>query len=79
MTRPGEVVEAAPAGAVVNLAVTSDATAAITIDELDGARLWPTLDGAREPEIIDLAPASAYVIDRRGAGFSRLRAFAKSV
>src|SRR5262245_9986323 len=39
-----------PHGAqIAAVAITDQADAAVTIDQLDGVRLWPTLDGTREP------------------------------
>lgn len=47
-------IEAPHGGAIVTLAVTPDGKAGVSVDELGGVRLWPTLDGASEPRIVDL-------------------------
>ncbi|MBL0213796.1 MAG: hypothetical protein IPQ07_07930 [Myxococcales bacterium] len=47
-------IEAPHGGAITTLAVTPDGAAAVSVDELGGVRLWPTLDGSVEPRIVDL-------------------------
>ncbi|CAN5765814.1 hypothetical protein BH11MYX3_BH11MYX3_18230 [soil metagenome] len=47
-------IEAPHGGAIATLAVTPDGKAAVSVDELGGVRLWPTLDGTSEPRIVDL-------------------------
>lgn len=39
-------------GAIERIAITDDATAAYTIDTFGQGRLWPTLDGTREPIVV---------------------------
>lgn len=65
-----KVIEAPHAGAIIELAITSDATAAITGDELGGIRLWPVLDGTVEPRIVELARSRVLAIGKRGANFA---------
>jgi hypothetical protein len=55
--RSRKAVEAPHAGTIVALTATPDATAVLTIDELGGARLWPTLDGTKEPRVVELPAA----------------------
>jgi hypothetical protein len=48
-----EPLRAAPSGSPIAVAaLTDDGTAAVTGDSLGGIRLWPTLDGTREPLIV---------------------------
>ncbi len=47
-------IEAPHGGAITTLAVTPDGAAAVSVDEIGGVRLWPTLDGSVEPRIVDL-------------------------
>jgi hypothetical protein len=49
-SRPDPIVRGTPHGGKIHeLAAAEEGDAAITADELDGIRLWPTLDGTREP------------------------------
>jgi len=50
-----EPIEAPHGGSIVVLAVTGDGSAAISADDQGGVRLWPKLDGTREPCVVDLA------------------------
>lgn len=61
-------IEAPHGGAIATLALTPDGTAAVSVDELGGVRLWPALDGSVEPRIVDLpTPRSLVVLpDKRG-------------
>ena len=60
----------APHGAPITvLAVTSDGTAAITADDGGGMRLWPKLDGTREPCVVELAAPRSLAIAHHGEGF----------
>ena len=61
-------IEAPHGGAIATLAVTPNGTAAVSVDELGGVRLWPTLDGTSEPRIVDLpVPRQIAVMpERRG-------------
>jgi hypothetical protein len=61
----------APHGAPITaLAVTADGTAAITADETGGMRLWPKLDGTREPCVVELpAPRSLAIAHHHDAFF----------
>ena len=64
------MIEAPHGGAITILAVTSDGKAAITCDDLGGIRLWPTLDGTREPRVVDLQAPRELAIGRHGDGFA---------
>ena len=61
--------EAPPAGAIDLVAVTPDGGAAITADLGGGIRLWPTLDGSREPRVVTLEPPTDLALARAGSGF----------
>ncbi|MDB4954257.1 MAG: hypothetical protein JWO36_1826 [Myxococcales bacterium] len=61
----------APHGGVIEIvAITPDATAALTSDELGGSRLWPTLDGTREPLLVQLPNARELAFTRRADGYA---------
>jgi hypothetical protein len=62
-------IEAPHGGPIGLLAEAPDGTAAITSDELGGMRLWPTLDGTREPCVVDLAIPRDIAISRHHDGF----------
>jgi len=51
------------------VAVTDEGDAALTQDVRGGTRLWPTLDGTREPVVIAMSFASALSIGRIHGGF----------
>ncbi|MFT3697367.1 MAG: hypothetical protein QM831_29765 [Kofleriaceae bacterium] len=63
-------IEAPHGGAITDLAITPDGTAAVTVDELDELRLWPTLDGTREPCVVDLPVPTEFAITSRADGFA---------
>src|SRR4051812_27875927 len=50
---PPAAVRRAPHGAAISqVALTDAGDAALTLDEVDHLRLWPTLDGKHEPVIV---------------------------
>lgn len=57
-------------GAMSLLAVTADGDAAFTADATGGLRLWPTLDGTREPIVVHGPAPAALAIGRDGQGFA---------
>jgi hypothetical protein len=60
----------APHGAEIErIAVTEAGDAALTIDRFDGIRLWPTLDGTREPVVVHGVVARQLALARDGDGF----------
>lgn len=61
---------AAHAAEIVALAVTPDGGAAASADRLGGLRLWPTLDGTREPVVIRGRAARSITLARDGDGFA---------
>ncbi|HEY0192010.1 MAG TPA: hypothetical protein VGC42_12910, partial [Kofleriaceae bacterium] len=68
-TEPAPLPASAPHGGKIRLlALTDRGDAAITSDELGELRLWPTLDGAREPVIVDGARPVQLALGRDGAG-----------
>jgi hypothetical protein len=66
---PGQRVSAV-SDAIDLLAVTADGGAAVTVDIKRSARLWPTLDGKREPLVISLPAPSMLAITREGDAFA---------
>ncbi len=62
-------VEARPAGPIAALSATAAGDAALTIDAVGNVQLWPTLDGTREPCLVDLADVQASAIARRTSTF----------
>ena len=62
-------IEAPHGGAIATLAVTPDGTAAVSVDELGGVRLWPVLDGTVEPRIVDLPTPRSVVLLPEQRGF----------
>lgn len=67
--KPRAVIEAPHAGAIVELALSPDGTAALTADEQGGARLWPTFDGSQEPRVVALPVAKQLAVTRETDSF----------
>ncbi len=59
-------IEAPHGAAIAIVAEAGDGTAALTQDELGGMRLWPALDGSREPCVVDLPAARGLALGRHG-------------
>ncbi len=55
---------------IVAVAITDDGTAALTLDNGAGVRLWPSLDGTREPIAVPLVAPEEMVIARDADGFA---------
>lgn len=55
---------------IVALATTADGLAAVSADRLGGIRLWPALDGTREPVVIQGRAPRALGLVRDGDGFA---------
>lgn len=53
-------------GQITNVAVTENADAAVTVDNLGSLRLWPSLDGKREPVPFTINGAEALAITHVG-------------
>jgi len=68
-SQPKTRLEGPHGGAITDLAVTADGTAAITSDDLGGHRLWPALDGSLEPRVVELPSPSQLAIKREPKGF----------
>jgi PQQ-like domain len=69
-SEPPRPVTRAPHGAAIDLlAVTEAGDAAISADTQHGLRLWPSLDGKREPVVVRGAPPRQLAIARHAAGF----------
>jgi hypothetical protein len=57
-----------PSGAIALVAATDDGSAVVTSDTSGGLRLWPSLDGRREPVVIAVSnPTRELSIERNGA------------
>lgn len=57
-------------GAAISLIAMTDAgDAAVTADTTGAIRLWPALDGSREPIVVSGSPPSALDVAREGDGF----------
>jgi len=70
LAAPGASVRGAPhAGSIREVSVTDAGDAALSLDDVGAIRLWPALDGSREP-IPVVAPAAAHAaITRDGDGW----------
>jgi hypothetical protein len=55
--------------AIISVAVSDDGTAALTIDSGASVRLWPALDGTREPVAVPLVAPTEMVLARSGDEF----------
>ena len=62
-------IAAPPGGTITHFAVAPTGDAALTVDDADEVRLWPALDGSREPLVVDLPTAHALGITRTPDGF----------
>ena len=68
--RPADAARrAAHGGAIQRLAITDDGTAVVTQDSFGATRLWPTLDGTREPLVVP-AVRGELAIGRDRQGFT---------
>ncbi|MCX5744208.1 MAG: hypothetical protein NT062_17090 [Proteobacteria bacterium] len=63
------MIESPHAGVIKLVAVTADGTAALSVDDIDGLRLWPKLDGSVEPRVVELVHPKALALGRLGDGF----------
>jgi hypothetical protein len=63
-----DIVEAPHGGIIVTLALSPDGQVALSADELGGVRLWPSLDGTREPRIVEMPIPKQLAIGRRTGG-----------
>src|SRR5688572_19947114 len=68
--KPLGPITGAHGGPINAIAVTSDGRAAVTADITGGMRLWPTLDGTREPIVIKAASPAALAIAHDASGFA---------
>jgi hypothetical protein len=63
-------IAAPPSGAIVDLAISPDGLAALSADEGGELRLWPALDGSREPVAVQTASATAIALAHDAVGFT---------
>ena len=66
---PPRPVHGTHGSSIVRIAVTDDGRAAVTADQKGGIRLWPALDGTREPIVVFAAEPSALSLAPDGDGF----------
>ena len=64
---PHRLVSAMPGSTITMLAITDDGRAAVTADFSRSARIWPTLDGKREPIVVALRQPTALALARDGS------------
>ncbi|HTL32891.1 MAG TPA: hypothetical protein VL326_07195 [Kofleriaceae bacterium] len=62
--------EAPHGGLILDIATSPDGVSAVSVDELGGIRLWPTLDGKQEPRVIDLPAPKQMALVHRADGFT---------
>ena len=62
-------IEAPHGGSITSVTLTPDGTAAASVDELGGVRLWPTLDGSLEPRLVDLPVPRQIAVGPEKRGF----------
>ena len=55
---------------IVRLAASDDGSAALTQDASGGTRLWRSLDGTREPVVVELDEARALALHRLADGYA---------
>lgn len=67
---PPPPLTAAHGADIAALGTTADGLAVATADRLGGIRLWPVLDGTREPVVIQGTPPRALALIRDGDGFA---------
>lgn len=67
--RPVVPISATHGSTITRVAITQDGRAAVSADQHGGIRLWPILDGTREPIVIHGAQPNALGIEREGDGF----------
>lgn len=67
---PPPPLTAAHGADITALGTTADGLAVATADRLGGIRLWPVLDGTREPVVIQGTPPRAIALLRDGDGFA---------
>ena len=65
---PGAAIKAPHGRPIVAVAVTDDGATAITVDADAGVRLWPRVDGTREPVVVPARPAVELALATHGDG-----------
>lgn len=64
------VIESPHAGTIEVLTATPEGDAVLSVDELGGTRLWPALDGSKEPKLVELNQAKALALGHRDTGYT---------
>jgi hypothetical protein len=67
---PRAALEAPHGGMIVSLTAAPEGDAVLSIDELGGVRLWPSLDGKREPKLVELPVARELALGHRPDGYT---------
>ncbi len=63
-------IQSPPAGELQIIAATSDGSAAVTVDVLGAIRVWPALEGTREPFVVTGPSVGQIAIARDGDGYA---------
>jgi hypothetical protein len=64
---PSRLIAAMPSAPIAMLALTDDGRAAVTADFSRSGRVWPTLDGKREPIVVSLRAPALLALTRDGS------------
>jgi hypothetical protein len=67
---PVRLWNARPGVPIAAVFATPDGSAAVSIDQSNHARLWPSLDGKREPWVVPLTMPRSVAVERDGDGFA---------
>src|SRR5689334_18488725 len=60
----------AHSGAIDRVALSADGKGALTRDVVGGTRLWPTLDGQREPVVVPIRAPQAFALAKNDTGWT---------
>jgi len=63
-------IEAPHAGQIQSITATPEGDAVLTVDEMGGTRLWPSLDGTKEPKLVDLPQAEELALAHQADGYT---------
>lgn len=60
----------AHSGSIDRIALAPDGSGALTRDVVGGTRLWPALDGSREPQVVPIRAPQAFSLAKSGTGWT---------